>query len=328
MLGGDVDVRVGLTLPLGGLPLIQHRDVLRELVSRGYTAAWAGEANGLDAVVPLAAAAAWEPTLHVGTGVLPAATRGPGLLAMTAAGLSELAPGRVSFGIGASSPVVVQHWNAADHTHPYARTRDVLRFVQAALGGERVDQEYETFTIRGFRLERPPEQRPPLLLAALRPRMLRLAGAEADGAVITWVGAHQVPRLAAELRAGAPDGARRRLVAWVTVCPDDAATAVRDRARPVIAAYLNVPSYAQLHRWLDNDRLLQPVWRAWAAGDRRGAVAAVSDELVDELVVHGPAEACRERLLAYAEAGVTELALAVQPGVPDPLAALRALAPS
>ena len=131
---------------------------------------------------------------------------------MTAAALAEAAPGRFQLGIGASSPVVVGDWNAADFTRPYARSRDMLRFLRAALAGETVDQAYETFEIRRFRLDRPPATPPGILLAALRPGMLRLAAREADGVILNWLAATDVPQALAErrrpttrLRRGRPD---------------------------------------------------------------------------------------------------------------------------
>ncbi|MEO6125659.1 MAG: LLM class F420-dependent oxidoreductase [Ilumatobacteraceae bacterium] len=318
---------LGLTIPLDGYTLAAHREALRELVDLGFTDVWAGEADGLDAVVPLAAAAAWEPSLRIGTGIVPSFTRGPAVLAMTAAALTELAPGHVSLGIGASSPVVVGNWNGIAHDQPFDRTRDVLRFLRRALRGERISEQFATFEISGFRLGRPPAIAPELLLAALRPRMLRLAATEADGAITTWVGPDHVERIAAELADAAPARVSPRLVAWVSVCPDADADAVRARARPTIAAYLNVPAYEDFHRWLGNEALLEPVWEAWKRGDRRGAVAAVSEELVDQLIVHGPAEHCREVIDRYRAAGVTDIALSVQAGAEDPMHALRALAP-
>jgi alkanesulfonate monooxygenase SsuD/methylene tetrahydromethanopterin reductase-like flavin-dependent oxidoreductase (luciferase family) len=157
--------------------------------------------------------------------------------------------------------------------------------------------------------------------------MLTLAATRADGAITTWAGVEHVGQIAGVMRSAAAPGTDPRLVAWLTVCPDEDAAVVRERARPFIAAYLNVPAYAAFHRWLGNERLLEPVWQAWQAGDRRGALAAVSDELVDQLVVHGPAARCREVLTGYAEAGVTDLALHVQIGTADPVGALRSLAP-
>lgn len=318
-------VTVGVTLPLGDVPLHRHRQALVELADLGVRHVWAGEANGLDAIVPLAAAAAWEPRLHIGTSILPAFTRGPGVLATSAAALAELAPGRTAIGIGASSPIVVRDWNAVEFAQPYQRTADVLDFLRAALRGERVTAAYDTFDVTGFQLQRPPEMPPALLLAALRPRMLRLAAQRADGAITTWVAPSHTAQVAGELRASAPPGAEPRLVVWVTVAPNTDPELVRRRARPLIASYLNVPSYAEFHRWLDNDALLEPVWREWAAGRRREALAAVSDALVDQLIIHGSAAHCVEQIDAHLAAGATDVALTVQPGTDDPMTALRQL---
>src|SRR5439155_17752740 len=129
----------------------------------------------------------WAPSLRLGPAIVPLYTRGPGLLAMSAATLAEAAPGRFVLGIGTSSPVIVSNWNAAEFTEPFARTRDTLRFLRSALAGQKVTADYPTFSVSKFKLERKPEPAPPIMLAALRPGMLRLAAKEADGAITNWL---------------------------------------------------------------------------------------------------------------------------------------------
>src|SRR6266542_3247526 len=138
--------RWGVTLPLDGV----------ELPALGYADVWSAEVSGADAFTPLALAAAWSPALRLGTAIAPASTRGPALLAMSAAAMAEAAPGRFALGIGASSQTVVEQWNAASFEQPFRRTRDTLRFVRRALAGERIDEAFDTFTVRGFRLTRVP----------------------------------------------------------------------------------------------------------------------------------------------------------------------------
>jgi probable F420-dependent oxidoreductase len=308
--------RLGVVLPLDGIKLADHGDFVRSLTDTGYTDVWAGETNGLDAVAPLAAAAAWNPALHIGTGIMPASTRGPAVLAMTAAALAELAPGRFSFGIGSSSPLAVEEWNNADYDRPVARVRDTVRFLRKALAGKRVDENFETFAVRGFRLARVPDVAPEVLVAALRPHMLALARNEADGAITTCLASSDVATVANVI------GPACRLVSWLLVCPSRDADSVRDWARPRLAAYLCVPAYAAQHRWLGRAEVLQPVWQAWERGDRRAAAAAVSDPLVDALVVHGAVEQCAEEIHRFVEAGVTEPVLSVQPLDADPITAI------
>jgi len=299
-----------MTVPLSGIPLSEHADVYAALADAGFTDLWTSEVAGTDAFTPLTLAAAWSPRLRLGTAIAPVFTRGPGLLAMTAAALAEAAPGRFQLGIGASSPVVVGDWNAADFTEPFQRSRDMLRFLRAALAGELVDGQFETFSVRRFRLERPPTLPPQVLLAALRPGMLRLAAAEADGVILNWLSATDVPTALAEVKTDKPDF---DVAARIFVCPTDDAGHARRIGKRMIATYLTVPAYADFHRWLGRGEVLTPMWRAWSSGDRKGALAAIPDEVVDDLIVHGSPAECRTKVEAYVDAGITVPALALLP---------------
>jgi probable F420-dependent oxidoreductase len=313
--------RWGITLPLTGVPLSAHRDFVKELPDLGYTDVWSAETNGTDAFTPLALVAEWAPRLRLGTAIAPAYTRGPGLLAMTAATIAELAPGRFVLGIGSSSPVIVNDWNAGEFVEPFARTRDTLRFLRAALAGEKVTAEYPTFAVKRFKLERPPTQPPSLMLAALRPGMLRLAAAEADGAITNWLSAQDVRTVRAEV------GPDLELAARVFVCPTEDVAAARGLGRLLISSYLTVPAYAAFHDWLGRGEQLKPMHDAWAAGDRKGANAAIPDEVVDQLIVHGSPESCRDQVAEYIANGLTTPAIAVLPTGADPVEMTRALAP-
>ncbi|WP_435123957.1 LLM class F420-dependent oxidoreductase [Micromonospora tulbaghiae] len=299
-----------MTVPLGGIPLADHAAVYAALDDAGFTDVWSSEVAGADAFTPLALAAAWAPRLRLGTAITPVFTRGPGLLAMSAAALAEAAPGRFALGVGSSSPVLVRDWNAIAFDEPFKRTRDVLRFLRAALRGETVDGAFDTFAVRRFTLERPPSVPPPVLLAALRPGMLRLAAAEADGVILNWLAADDVPTALAEV------GERRPgfdVAARIFVCPTEDAAYARALGRRMITGYLTVPAYAAFHRWLGREDSLGPMWEAWAAGDRRGASAAVPDEVVDALVLHGSPEQCVAAVRRYADNGVDVPVLAVLP---------------
>jgi probable F420-dependent oxidoreductase len=310
-------MRWGITVPFGGIPLTEHRACYAALAAAGYTDVWSAEVAGTDAFTPLTLAAAWQPGVRLGTAIAPVFTRGPGLLAMSAAALAEAAPGRFVLGVGASSPVVVGDWNSVSYVEPYARSRDVLRFLRRALAGELVDEEYPTFAVRRFRLERPPAQPPPVMLAALRPGMLRLAAAEADGVILNWLSAADVPRVLAA--AGTPARADFDVVARIFVCPTPDRTVAREIGRRLIAAYLTVPAYAAFHQWLGRGAALDALWRHWAAGERKAAAASVPDEVVDALVVHGSPQECAEQVRGYQAAGVRTPVIALVP--PPELAA-------
>ncbi|MGH9060663.1 MAG: LLM class F420-dependent oxidoreductase, partial [Acidimicrobiales bacterium] len=280
-------MRYGMTIPFDHVPLHEQREWIAELAELGYTDVWSSEAGGTDAFTPLALASAWAPGLRLGTAIVPAFTRGPALLAMSAGALAEAAPGRFCLGVGTSSDVIVESWNGLSFAEPYRRTRDTLRFLRAALAGEKVTADYDTFSVRGFRMGRPPEVVPPLLVAALRPGMLRLAGREGDGAIINWLSADDVTKVVPEVGEG------REIVARIFVCPSEDTDEVRRQGRRTVAAYLNVEVYAAFHRWLGRGPALEAMWRAWQAGDRYGAAAAIPDQVVDELIVHGSPADCR-----------------------------------
>ena len=106
------------------------------------------------------------------------------------------------------------------------------------------------------------------------------------------------------------------------------ARAKSSAGRRALAAYLNVPVYRSFHEWLGRGDRLAPMWRAWAAGDRKGALAALDDDLVDDLVVHGAPEACRHRVLQYVEAGVHTPILALLPTGGDGRDIVRGLGPA
>ena len=300
--------RWGITLPLRGQTLPGQRDIVSALPDLGYTDAWSSEVNGADAFTPLALAAGWAPGLRLGTAVAGIYNRGPALLAMNGATLASLAPGRFVLGIGVSSPVVVTDWNCVPLDRPYQRARDTLRFLREALAGGKVSMTGETFTVRGFRLDPAPDPPPLLALAALRPGMVALAAELADAAITNWLAPADVPAVRA---VAGPDC---ELVARIFVCPTADAEAARDIGRRMIAAYLTVPAYAAFHDWLGRGERLRVMQQAWAAGDRRGALAAIDDDLVDELVVHGPAQRCRERVAEYQAQGLDTPVIAIVPG--------------
>ncbi|MEV8441718.1 LLM class F420-dependent oxidoreductase [Actinosynnema sp. NPDC051121] len=312
--------RWGITLPLTGVPVLDHRALVAELADLGYTDVWSAETAGTDAFTPLALAAQWSDRVRLGTAIAPVYTRGPATLAMTAATLAEVSGGRFVLGIGSSSPAIVERWNGVPFLEPFKRTRDTLRFLKAALAGEKVSEEYETFSVRGFKLERAPGHRVPIMLAALRPGMLRLAGREADGAITNWLAADDVPKVRAEMDGG-------ELAARIFVCPTEDAAAARALGRMLISTYLTVPAYAAFHDWLGRGEALRPMHEAWAAGDRRGAGALIPDEVVDALVVHGSVDECRAHVARYAANGVDTPVIALLPTGADPLDLVRALAP-
>ncbi|HVT21816.1 MAG TPA: LLM class F420-dependent oxidoreductase [Mycobacteriales bacterium] len=316
--------RYGITFPFDGYSLLDQRPIVESLADLGYTDLWSAESNGYDGFTSLALASQWAPTLRLGVAIIPVYTRGPATLAMCAGSLAAAAPGRFVLGIGTSSNVIVEKWNSTPFDEPYKKVRDTLRFLKPALAGEKITEHYDTFAIDGFRMGFTPPQPPTILVAALRSGMLRLAGREADGAITNWLAPKDVPTVAAELAAGGPG---KELAARIFVAPTDDVETARAVGRFALAAYLTVPVYRAFHDWLGRTELMSGMQKAWAAGDRKGALAAIPDELVDDLVVHGHPAACRERIQEYVANGITTPVLAVLPVGADAATAAKELAP-
>lgn len=317
----QVPRRHGITVPFGGVPLHEHRPWYEELVALGYTDIWSAEAGGHEGLVPLTLAAAWTPSLRLGTAILPVYTRGAATLAEAAASMCQAAPGRFALGIGCSSPTIVEHWNAVPFVKPFARVRDTIRFLRQALSGEKVTAEYETFSVKGFRLDVAVPEMPPILVGALRPGMLRLAGSEGDGAITNWCSPADIPKIAAQVGPG------KELVCRIMVYPTTDLDELRIVGRRMAAAYLTVPAYAAFQEWLGRGEAIRAMNDRWQAGDRAGALAEIPDSLLDELIVHGTPEECRRRVEEYAAMGVTTTAPVVFAQGDQLAAMLRALAP-
>jgi len=316
--------RYGMTIPITGVPLPEQRDWFREMVDLGYTDLWSSESGGHDGFTPLAMAAAWLPDVRLGIAIIPVYTRGPALLAMSVASLAEAAPGRFVMGIGTSSDVIVERWNGIPFEKPYARVRDTVNFLRKALAGEKVDETYETFSVKGYRLQMAPlVQQPPILVGALRQGMLTLAGRVGDGAILNWLSAKDVETVAPYVHAG---GKGKEIVARLFVVPTADRVAARAIARRAIAAYLTVPVYAAFHECLGRSELLAGLWSHWKAGDRKAALEAIPDAVVDDLVIHGSPAECREHIERYRAAGVSTPVLAIL-HADDLRQAVRDLAP-
>lgn len=318
------EARWGMTVPFDGVPLGDQKEWFRELVDLGYTDVWSAEADGADAFTPLVLASTWAPELRLGTAIVPVFTRGPACLAQSVGSIAQAAPGRFALGVGTSSNVIVERWNGIEFDQPYQRTRDTVRFLREALTGEKVRAEYETFAVNGFRLGVPPPEPVPILVAALREGMLRLAGREGDGAIINWLSADDVATVTPHVRQFGND---KEVVARIFVAVSTDTDAVRAAGRFAIAAYMNVPVYAAFHEWLGREDDLGEMWRLWKEGDRQAAMESIPDHVVDQLIVHGSAEECREHIERYVENGVDTPAIALMPFGDDQRTAMRGLAP-
>ena len=316
--------RTGVTYAsLMGLGPAYAVDVARRAAELGYGSYWTAETTGPEAFSLLAAAGVAAPGLDLGTGVLALQLRTPPLAAMSAATLSALQPDRdVLLGVGISSPVVTSRWHGAPYgERPLGQVREYVALVKECLTGEKVTFAGDHYQVKGFRLGlRLGERRPKVVLGALGPRMLHLAGEVSDGVLLNYLPASHVPWSVEQVRAGeaaagrAPGSCTVYAYVHAGVADRDAAL---DNGRKDLFSYAVVDSYADSFTKAGFGDEVAEVRERHAAGDREGAVAAISDAMVDAIDVVGDADLVKATMQAYRDAGVDQAVLMPLPWGPD-----------
>jgi len=308
-----------LTIPLHAHTLGEHGPIVREAEELGYTDLWSFETAGIDGFSPLVHAACHTSSARLGTAVVSSFTRGPALLAMSATACEQAAPGRFVLGLGASTEAIVRGWNGITYEKPLSSVREAVRRMRLALSGERMN--LAEGAAGGFRMDMPPGGHVPIFIAALRGGMARLAGEVADGVIMNFLPPYAVPKVLAEVRSGAVAAGRDPdsidVVCRHMVCTDAPGDETRLASRFLLAVYVVSPPYEAFLRWIGMGELIDPVLAAWRAGDRAGALAAMSDELVGSLLVVGDVDACRGRIEEYRAAGVRVPMVAPFSGLSD-----------
>jgi len=275
----------------------------------GYDAIWLAETNGPDSASLAGALALATERATLGTAIVPAQTRTPALLAMTAATLAGLSEGRFVLGLGSSSHAIVEDWHGLPFEKPLARVRETVAIVRAALAGRKTDFEGETVRSRGLRLGFVPERPVPIYLAALRERMLELAGEIGDGLIVNLFPVTAMPRILAAWRRGAAragrDASAGEVVCRFQVAVTDDVPAARNLIRFAFTGYVAQPVYNAYFRWCGFEAEAVAVAEAFARGDRAASAAAMTDALIDRIAILGSASRCREQIAEFVAAGVT-----------------------
>lgn len=280
--------RLGISVPLEQSGLDQLPALAREAEGLGFTDAWSFETNGWDAFTPLAAVLANTERMRTGTAIIPVFTRPPVVIAMHAATLDSLGPGRFVLGLGSSTPTVVEKWMGLSFEAPLGRTREVAQACRALLDGGRVG---------GARIAQVPPRHIPIYLAALGQAMARLAAEVGEGVVWFLAGPRAIP----ELIAAHPRP--MDTVARITTIPGPRPAGL-EAARRFLCTYALVPYYARFLRRQGFGEEVEAISSAWAAGDRDRAAAMVSDRMVDELALVGDPDRIAEGVQTYWRSGL------------------------
>jgi probable F420-dependent oxidoreductase len=331
-------MRVGITLPIEPFQDRGMIDLVRRAGALGYEEVWSLEANSTDAFSPLAAIATLNETMRLGTAIVPVFTRPPALIAMSAMTVQQLSGGRFVLGLGISSPQIIGQWMGVPFERPLARLRDTVSAVRGALSGEKVVYEGRTLSVNGFRLDiersTPP---PPIFLAIQNARMCRLAGELADGLLTNFITPQALPGMLEHVEEGARRAGRtapREVVCRILTIVDEDPERVNAAMRRHMTPYLITSGYNRFFAEIGFQQEAEQALRAWNSGDRKKATEVISDRMLNDIYLLGSAGYCRERLAAFAEAGVSTVALwfvslarTVEERKANILAAMEKLAP-
>ena len=288
----------------------------------GYRSFWTAETTGPEAFSLLAAAGAAAPGLDLGTGVLALQLRTPMVVAMAGATLQALHPDQdVILGVGISSPVVTQRWHGGPYgDRPLARVREYVTLLKECLSGEAVTFQGDFYECSKFRLGvRLGDRRPKVVVGALNPAMLALAGEVADGVLLNYLPASHVPWSVEQVRKGGDATIYAYVHAGVCEREDGIELARRD-----LFSYAVVDAYAANFERAGFADDVAAIRERHAAKDREGAVAAVSDAFVDAIDVMGDAAHVRATVEDYVAAGVDVPVLMPLPWGPDRMGVIDA----
>jgi F420-dependent oxidoreductase-like protein len=321
-------MRLGLNFGYWGSEPTDNISIALEAERLGYHSLWTAEAYGSDAVTPLTWLAAKTERINVGTGIMQMPARTPAMAAMTAATLDLLTGGRFLLGLGVSGPQVIEGWHGVTYGKPLVRTREYIEIVRTVLKRERPLEhhgEHYDIPVRGgtglgkpFKLIVHPRRTDlPIYLAAIGPKNVALAGELADGWLPVFFSPHRIAVFRSCLdegfakRGGQPAGFDIAPTAAVVIGDD--LDRCRMQVKPNLALYIGGMGargrnfYNDLACRYGYEEAAARIQDLYLAGKKEEAIAAVPDELVDEVTLCGPRERIKDLLGAWREAGVTTL---------------------
>lgn len=294
-----IGIGIGIT-GSEGLPEVIRQ--IQRAEESGFDAAWLPNIFGLDAVTTLALAGRETSRIELGTFVVPTYPRHPMALAQQALTAAAAAGGRFTLGIGLSHRVVIEGMFGLDYSKPVRHMREYLSVLAPLLEGKPVQFRGEEYRVQG-QLTVPGAGRVPVIVAALGPQMLKVAGRLADGTA-TWMGGPAYLRETAipAIRAAAAEAGRPapRVVSGFPVAVTGDAAAARASAAKVFAVYGTLPSYR-------------------AVLDVEGAAGPA------DVAIVGSENDVAEQLRALAAAGVTDFNASPFPVEGDPAAIGRTI---
>ncbi len=276
----------------------------------GYQSFWTVEATGTDAMTMLGAAGVAAPGISLATGIIPIQLRAPTLTAMTAATLQAMNPeADILLGVGVSAPGILRAHGIEATDKPIGMMREYVALLRECLSGESVTFEGDYFQCSRFRLGvRLDERKPKIIMAALNPQMLKLAGEVADGVLLNYLPASHVAASVAQVRKGGD----AEIYAYVHAAVGDLDRSANS-ARRDLFNYAMADGYARMFREAGFADEVDELRAKQKAKDRDGAVAAVSERMIQAIDFIGTEHEVTDFVRAYIDAGVAHPVLMPMP---------------
>lgn len=299
--------RIAITLPVP--PDVESSIAYAKWAElEGYDDIWFADGGNIDSLTLAAAVAGATERVRIGFGVIPVYTRTPAVLASTAMTLSHLAPGRIVLGLGASSHAMVEGWHGLSFDRPLTRVRETALLVREMLAGGKTAFAGETLHSHGYKLALAPKAPVPIFLAALRPKMLEMAGEVGEGVVVNLFPAEALPKMLEHVAIGAQRAGKtladREIVCRHQVLVTANMEEAREDFRRNFAPYYATPVYNKFLAWCGHEDVAREIAEGFKARDRARTSGALSDALIDSIAVFGTADECREKIRALGKGGI------------------------
>ena len=312
-----------LGVTFGSLSILGARgiiDITKLADEMGYRSMWTVEATGTDAFSLLGAVSAVAPSLDLATGIVPMQVRTPPLAAMSAATLQALSPDAdIWLGVGVSAPGILAQHGAPKLDRPIARMREYVALLRECLSGESVTFEGDFWQVKRFRLAvRLGERRPKIVMAALGPQMLKLAGEVADGVLLNYIPVSHVDASIQQVR----KGGNAKIFAYVHAAVGELERSRRSASRDLFN-YAMADGYANMFRAAGFTAEVDELRARQAERDRDGALAAISDNMIQAINFIGAASEVTTFVRSYIDAGIEHPVLMPMPWGEDRSAVTR-----
>jgi probable F420-dependent oxidoreductase len=299
---------LGVRLRDSHLRITAMRDLVKLAEDKGYDSVWLPESMGRDACTELTALALTSTHIRLGTGIVPVFARLPTIAAAAMATAATLAPGRVMLGVGIGHQGALESGHGVSFSRPLQHVREFATIARRLLRAGHISYTGEVYTIKHYQLDMPPPQPVPVYVAALRPQMLRLAGAVADGVLMNWATPDYVRQAVEYVRQGAEAAGRSlqdiHIASYLRTCVTETPDVVEQASREQIARYASMVYYQRYFATIGFAAEADAIARAWQQGDATAATRAVTPQMIRAVTVYGTAPECRQRLQSYRDAGL------------------------